>query len=74
MTYIYQPYPAWRYHATLPAKIVATAEEDAALDESWVDSPAKLPEPDDDKLKRRSAPRGKPNGDPTRGEHAQRAP
>lgn len=34
-------YPAWRYHATLPAHIVETAEEDEALGEGWYNHPGK---------------------------------
>lgn len=28
-------YPSWRYHDTEPARIVQTAEEDAALPPGW---------------------------------------
>lgn len=34
------PYPAWRYHATEAAKVVQTAEEDAALGSGWSKSPS----------------------------------
>lgn len=33
-------YPSWRYHKTEAAKIIETAEEDAALGKNWADSPA----------------------------------
>lgn len=43
-------YPAWRYHRSLPAKIVQTAKEDAALGPDWADTPAAFshesPEPE----------------------------
>jgi len=34
-------YPAWRYHLTGPACVVASADEDAALGEGWYDHPLK---------------------------------
>lgn len=40
MEYVYVPYPAWRYHATQEARIVETEEEDRALGQGWVRSPA----------------------------------
>lgn len=33
-------YPRWRYHRTLPARIVATVEDDRALGEDWANTPA----------------------------------
>lgn len=33
-------YPTWRYHKTEAAKIIETAEEDAALGKGWADTPA----------------------------------
>jgi len=38
-------YPSWRYHRTLPPKIVQTPDEDQALGAEWSDSPA-FPEPE----------------------------
>jgi hypothetical protein len=42
-------YPSWRYHAELEARIVYSAEEDAALGDGWCHSPADIvvviPEP-----------------------------
>lgn len=32
-------FPSWRYHATLPARVVANPEDDAALGAGWFDSP-----------------------------------
>lgn len=37
-------YPRWRYHKTLPGKIVQSAAEDAALGKGWADSPAAFEE------------------------------
>lgn len=42
-----QLYPSWRFHATLPACIVNTPEEAAALGEGWEQSPAAFAEPAD---------------------------
>lgn len=33
-------YPRWRYHQEKEARIVYSAEQDAALGQGWVDSPA----------------------------------
>jgi hypothetical protein len=41
-------FPSWRYHRELPARIVASAEEDAALGEEWADTPAAFAEPSAD--------------------------
>jgi hypothetical protein len=35
-------YPAWRFHPTLPMKIVQSAAEDAALEKEWVHTPSEL--------------------------------
>ena len=47
----YFAYPAWRYHAELPPKLVEDDAEDAALGEGWFDNPllkvAEKPEPTD---------------------------
>jgi len=43
-------YPAWRYHATEPAKIIADQEEDAALGPGWFNHP-----PTEDDLVRTTA-------------------
>jgi len=43
--YVFQPYPAWRYHATLPATIVADEAADKALGKGWFDSPTKVTAP-----------------------------
>lgn len=40
--YVYQPYPACRYHPTLPAIVVRSEAEDAALGPGWVDHPSKF--------------------------------
>lgn len=32
-------YPSWRYHATLPARIVETPEESDALGPGWANTP-----------------------------------
>jgi hypothetical protein len=34
-----EKYPTWRYHATEPARIVNTIEEDRALGSGWADTP-----------------------------------
>lgn len=42
MAYKYSPYPSFRYHPTLAARVVKTEEEDTALsatDDSWNDTP-----------------------------------
>ena len=54
-------YPAWRYHATQPARIVESVEEDLKLGQGWfnnpkLESPAKAeppakPEPEEVKTK-----------------------
>jgi hypothetical protein len=41
--YVYQPYPACRYHPTQPAIVVASEAADAALGPGWVDHPSKFP-------------------------------
>lgn len=40
--YVKQFYPSYRWHPTEPARLIADAEADAALDAAWVDTPAKL--------------------------------
>lgn len=40
MEYVHVPYPAWRYHSTQEARIVASEEEDKALGPEWHKSPA----------------------------------
>lgn len=37
--YVYQPYPSYRYHATLPPRVVQSPEEDDALGADWRDHP-----------------------------------
>lgn len=32
-------YPKYKYHATEPAKVVESADEDSALGDGWVDAP-----------------------------------
>ncbi|HXG71324.1 MAG TPA: hypothetical protein VNJ04_12030 [Gemmatimonadaceae bacterium] len=39
-------YPSWLYHATEPARIVESAEEEAALGPAWSDTPAQADEAD----------------------------
>jgi hypothetical protein len=39
-------FPCWRYHRTLPARIVYSAEEEKALGEGWADTPAAFLEPE----------------------------
>lgn len=36
-------YPKYKYHATEPAKVVDSADEDSALGDGWVDSPVEAP-------------------------------
>ena len=43
-----QYYPKWKYHATQPARIVASPEAETALGDGWVDSPADVPTADSD--------------------------
>lgn len=43
--YVHQPFPAWRFHASLPARIVHSMQEADALGAGWVESPAQLPAP-----------------------------
>lgn len=38
-------YPSWRYHATHPARIVRSPDEDTALGAEWASSPALLGRP-----------------------------
>lgn len=45
MTYIFAPYPKWKYHATLPACLVHNTKEELRLGEAWGDAPAD-PEPE----------------------------
>ncbi len=60
-------YPTWRYHKTLPAQIVHSAEEDKALGPGWFDSPVAFTEEDEaaaavlppDPSKRRARPKQK---------------
>ena len=42
----YQPYPAWRYHASKPPVIVQTEEESDRLGDEWTDTPAAFSEKD----------------------------
>jgi hypothetical protein len=42
----YQPYPAWRYHATKPPVIVQNEEESDRLGDEWADTPAAFSEKD----------------------------
>ena len=35
-----EKYPSWRYHATLPPRIVQTQAEDKKLGKAWKDTPA----------------------------------
>lgn len=44
-------YPSWRYASGDRTCIVESIEEDEALGEGWYDSPAKIPDPDDDPAK-----------------------
>jgi hypothetical protein len=48
-------YPAWRYHATLPACIVQGPDEDDALGPDWANNPAG-PFPGDKPVKVAKAP------------------
>lgn len=36
--YVYQPYPAWRYHPDGRSRVIQNAQEE---EENWFDSPAK---------------------------------
>lgn len=60
MSYVFQPYPAWRYHATLEARIVKDEAADKALGPEWVGNPADVqaakPEP---KTELKEAPKPK---------------
>lgn len=38
-------YPAWRYHRTLPARIVNDPIEEQELGEGWADRPSAFREP-----------------------------
>ncbi len=40
MPYEPQPYPAWRYHATKPSRLVQNEAQDLALGPEWANSPA----------------------------------
>lgn len=40
----YVQYPKYKYHRTDPAKVVASADEEAALEGEWFESPADIPE------------------------------
>ena len=43
--YVHQPYPAWRFHATLGKECVENEAADKALkarDKGWVDTPDKV--------------------------------
>jgi hypothetical protein len=54
-------YPTWRYHASLPARIVNGPEEDAALGPEWADTPAAFQQqPEQDA---QSNDEGEPQGD-----------
>jgi len=37
----FHPYPARRYHATEPSRVVQSEAEEAALGPEWVDDPSK---------------------------------
>jgi hypothetical protein len=39
-TYVYQEFPKWKYHPTLPGKIVQNAAEEKALGKGWYNNPA----------------------------------
>jgi hypothetical protein len=43
--YVYQEFPKWKYHPTLPARIVQNAEEEKALGKGWYNTPNDLPKP-----------------------------
>lgn len=38
--HVYHEFPKWKYHATEEPKIVQSKDEERALGEAWVDSPA----------------------------------
>ena len=42
MSYEYTEYPTYRYHRTLPPRLVNNKPEDLALGDGWADSPARL--------------------------------
>ena len=46
MSYEHQHFPKWKYHATLPARIVANYEEEEALGDEWADRPDSVKKPD----------------------------
>lgn len=46
MPHVHVPYPSCRYHATEPAKLVRSEEEDKALGPGWHDSPLKCVKPE----------------------------
>lgn len=58
--YIYKPYPAWRFHATLPDRIVKNAEEDAALGPGWGPAGAVPPQAPDSTPEQTSVPDAAP--------------
>lgn len=37
--YVYQEFPKWKYHPTLPGRIVKNAEEEKALGKGWFNNP-----------------------------------
>jgi hypothetical protein len=39
MPHVFQEFPKWKYHTTLPARIVASPDEEQALGAEWLDSP-----------------------------------
>ena len=51
MAYVFEAYPAWRYHAENPPTLVEDDAADAALGEGWFDNPLltipDVPEPTD---------------------------
>lgn len=56
-------YPKFKYHASLPAKIVFTAAEEQALGDSWKDSPADFqPDAVEEELGYRIVKEDLPNG------------
>lgn len=38
--YVYQEYPKWIYHPSLPARVVQSIEEQTAAGPEWKESPA----------------------------------
>jgi hypothetical protein len=42
---MFEQFPKWLYHATNPARIVASAEEADALGDEWAESPVETDQP-----------------------------